>query len=269
MGTLLLVHAHPDDESISTGGVMMKAKDDGHRVVLVTATRGEAGEIHNMDEAENRPRLAEIRTKELEAASRILGVDRGEFLGYRDSGMVGTPENDDPRSFHQAPLDEAAERLIKILREERPDVVVTYAEDGVYGHPDHIKSHFVTLAALDKMLRTSDRWSPAKLYFTAIPRSLMEAFMAQMPEEARSQNENMRIPGTPDELITTRVDVAGYSARKRQAFGVHVTQNDPNNWFSKIPDEVYDAAFGTEYYQLVRGKPGSALPESDLFAGIS
>src|SRR4029077_16886755 len=105
MGTLLLVHAHPDDEAISTGGVMMKAADDGHRVVLVTATRGEAGEIHNMDEAASRPRLGEIRTKELENASRILGVSRGEFLGYRDSGMVGTPENDDPRSFHQAPLD--------------------------------------------------------------------------------------------------------------------------------------------------------------------
>jgi N-acetyl-1-D-myo-inositol-2-amino-2-deoxy-alpha-D-glucopyranoside deacetylase len=269
MGTLLLVHAHPDDESISTGGAMMKAKDEGHRVVLVTATRGEAGEIHNMDEASNRPKLAEIRTKELEAASRILGVDRSEFLGYRDSGMVGTPENADPRSFHQAPIEEAADRLIKILREERPDVVVTYAEDGVYGHPDHIKAHFVAIAALDTMLRTSDRWTPQKLYFTAIPRSLMEAFMAQMPEEARSQNEDMRIPGTPDELVTTRLDVSRYAARKREAFSVHVTQNDPNNWFAKIPAEVYEAVFGTEYYQLARGKPGSALPESDLFSGVA
>jgi Uncharacterized proteins, LmbE homologs len=111
MGTLLLVHAHPDDEAISTGGAMMKARADGHRVVLVTATRGEAGEIHNMDEKSIRPHLGDVRTKELEAAAGLLGVNRGEFLDYRDSGMVGTPENEDPRSFHQAPLDEAAAKL--------------------------------------------------------------------------------------------------------------------------------------------------------------
>jgi len=269
MGTLLLVHAHPDDEAISTGGVMMKAADDGHRVVLVTATRGEAGEIHNMDEATSRPRLGEIRTNELENASRILGVSRGEFLGYRDSGMVGTPENDDPRSFHQASLDEAAQKLAAIIREEKPDVVVTYAEDGVYGHPDHIKAHFVTNAALDQLLRASDSWTPKKVYYTAIPRSMMQAFMDQMPEEARQQqNSNMRIVGTPDELVTTRVDVSPYTARKRQAFAAHVSQNDPNSWFATMADQIYELAFGTEYYQLARGKPGSALPENDLFSGI-
>ena len=111
MGTLLLVHAHPDDESISTGGVMMRAKAQGHRVVLVTATRGEVGEIHNMDEAASRPHLAEIRTAELKAADKILGVDRQEFLGYRDSGMVDTEDNKDPRSFQQAKLEDAAGRL--------------------------------------------------------------------------------------------------------------------------------------------------------------
>jgi N-acetyl-1-D-myo-inositol-2-amino-2-deoxy-alpha-D-glucopyranoside deacetylase len=271
MATLLLVHAHPDDEAISTGGVMMKARDDGHRVVLVTATRGEAGEIHNMDPESSRPRLAEIRTGELENAGRILGVSRGEFLDYRDSGMVGTPENEDPRSFHQAPLAEAAAKLAAILREERPEVVVTYGEDGVYGHPDHIKAHFVTNAALDQMLRAGESWSPKKLYYTAIPRSMMQAFFEQMPEEARRQSEqsNMRIAGTPDELVTTRVDVSNYTGRKRQAFAAHVSQNDPNSWFATMADQIYELAFGTEYYQLARGKPGSALPEADLFAGIS
>src|SRR5579859_2308115 len=176
MGTLLLVHAHPDDESISTGGVMMKAKAHGHRVVLVTATRGEVGEIYNMDEAAARPRLGEIRTEELRAADEILGVDRQEFLGYRDSGMVDTPDNKDPRSFHQAPLEDAAQRLAVFIREERPDVVVTYGEDGVYGHPDHIKAHLVTNAALDLMLRAIESWTPKKLYYTAIPRSMMQAF---------------------------------------------------------------------------------------------
>jgi N-acetyl-1-D-myo-inositol-2-amino-2-deoxy-alpha-D-glucopyranoside deacetylase len=267
MGTLLLVHAHPDDEAISTGGAMLKAEADGHRVVLVTATRGEAGEIHNVDEESTRPHLGDVRTKELEAAARILGVNRGEFLDYRDSGMVGTPENDDSRSFHQASLDEAAARLVAILREERPDVVVTYDSDGTYGHPDHIKAHLVTNAALD--LLEKEGWRPSKLYYTAIPRSLMQAFMAQMPAEAQSQGAGMTIPGTPDELVTTKIEVGDYVDRKRQAFAAHVTQNDPNSWFATMADQIYRLAFGTEYYRLARGKPGSELPENDLFAGVA
>ena len=267
MGTLLLVHAHPDDEAISTGGVMMKAKAHGHRVVLITATRGEVGEIYNMDEATSRPRLGEIRAAELRAACEILGVDRQEFLGYRDSGMVDTADNKDPRSFHQAELDEAADRLAVFLREERPDVVVTDAEDGIYGHPDHIKAHFVTNAALDIVAR--EGLPPKKLYYTAIPRSGMEEFMKQMPEEARRmQNPNMLIAGTPDELITTRVDVHDYVERKRDAFRAHVSQNDPNSWFANMASQIYELAFGTEYYQLARGEPGTSLPEPDLFAGI-
>jgi len=267
MGTLLLVHAHPDDEAISTGGVMMKAKAHGHRVVLVTATRGEAGEIYNMDVDASRPRLGEIRTGELKAAGEILGVDRIEFLGYRDSGMVDTADNKDPRSFHQAPLDEAAAKLAVIIRDERPDVVVTYAEDGVYGHPDHIKAHYVTNAALDLLQR--EGWEPKKLYYTAIPRSLMEAFASQMPEEAQRQNSNMRIAGTPDELVTTRIDVHDYVDQKRKAFGAHVSQNDPNSWFTTMASQIYELAFGTEYYQLARGKLGADPPEPDLFAGIT
>jgi N-acetyl-1-D-myo-inositol-2-amino-2-deoxy-alpha-D-glucopyranoside deacetylase len=269
MGTLLLVHAHPDDEAISTGGVMMKARADGHRVVLVTATRGEVGEIHNMDDAATRPHLGEVRTKELETASRILGVNRGEFLDYRDSGMVGTADNENPKSFHQAPLDEAAAKLAAILREERPDVVVTYDADGTYGHPDHIKAHLVTNAALD--LLEKEGWRPSKLYYTGIPRTLMEQFMQALPEDARRQEEEgtIRIPGTPDELITTQVDVSDYVDRKREAFAAHVTQNDPNSWFTTMADQIYRLAFGTEYYRLARGNVGSKVPENDLFAGVA
>ena len=268
MGTMLLMHAHPDDESISTGGVMMKAKADGHRVVLVTATRGEVGEIYNMDEANSRPRLGEIRTEELKNAARILGVDRLEFLGYRDSGMVDTADNKNPRSFHQARLEEAAARLAVVMREERPDVVITYAEDGVYGHPDHIKAHHVTNAAVE--LVAGEGAPVSKLYYTAIPRSMMEAFMQQMPEEAQqAMGGNMRIAGTPDELITSRIDVHDFVERKRQAFQAHVSQNDPNSWFATMASQIYELAFGTEYYQLVRGTAGPELPETDLFAGLS
>ena len=264
---MLLAHAHPDDEAISTGGVMMKAKAHGHRVVLVTATRGEVGEIHNMDESASRPRLGEIRTDELKAAGEILGVDRIEILGYRDSGMVDTADNKDPRSFHQARIDETAGKLAAVIRDERPDVVVTYGEDGVYGHPDHIKAHHVTNAAFDMLDR--EGWAPKKLYYAAIPRSMMEAFMKQMPEEARqAQNTNMRIAGTPDELVTTRVDVHDYVDQKRKAFAAHVSQNDPSSWFATMASQIYELAFGTEYYQLARGKPGSELPEKDLFDGI-
>jgi N-acetyl-1-D-myo-inositol-2-amino-2-deoxy-alpha-D-glucopyranoside deacetylase len=178
--------------------------------------------------------------------------------------MVGTPENDDPRSFHQASLDEAAAKLASILREERPDVVVTYDADGTYGHPDHIKAHLVTNAALD--LVEKEGWQPRKVYFTAIPRSLMEKFMEQVPEEDR-RNETIRIIGTPDELVTTRVDVSEFVDRKREAFAAHVTQNDPNSWFTTMADQMYRMAFGTEYYRLARGKPDSEVPEGDLFAG--
>src|SRR5256885_14858639 len=128
MATLLLVHAHPDDEAISTGGVMLKARAAGHRVVLVTATRGEVGEIHNMDEAASRPRLAEIREKELESAARILGVNRGEFLDYRDSGMAGPPDKQNPASFHPASLDEGGKKTIKNLRGESPPGIGTYGD---------------------------------------------------------------------------------------------------------------------------------------------
>jgi N-acetyl-1-D-myo-inositol-2-amino-2-deoxy-alpha-D-glucopyranoside deacetylase len=147
--------------------------------------------------------------------------------------------------------------------------VITFGEDGMYGHPDHVKIHHVTNAALDGLLRTSKSWSPRKLYHTAIPRSLMQAFMSQMPEEMRAQqNPDMVFEGTPDELVTTQLDVRPYIRRKREAFSAHVSQNDPNSWFSKLPEEVYEVAFGTEYYALARGKPGSALPEDDLFAGV-
>jgi LmbE family N-acetylglucosaminyl deacetylase len=235
-------------------------------VVLVTATRGEVGEIYNMDEKATRPHLGEVRTKELEKAARILGANRSVFLGYRDSGMAGTADNENPKSFHQAPLDEAAGLLEAILREEKPEVVVTYAEDGTYGHPDHIKAHHVTNAALDRLEK--EGWRPRKLYYTVIPRSAMKAFMEQMPEEARQQGVGMQIPGTPDELITTKVDVSEFVDRKREAFAAHVSQNDPNSWFANMADQIYRLAFGTEHYQLARGKPGSELPESDLFAGI-
>jgi LmbE family N-acetylglucosaminyl deacetylase len=267
MGTLLLVHAHPDDECVATGGVMIRAHDHGHRVVLVTATRGEEGEIHNMDEASVRPRLGEVRTEELRRSGEILGVDRQVFLEYRDSGMAGTPSNDDPRSFHSAPLGEAAGRLAAIMREERPDVVVTYTPDGTYGHPDHMKAHHTTIAALD--LLDEEGWRPAKAYLHAIPRS----FVQQMRERIREVGSEadaiaIRIEGIPDEEITTVVDVRDLVDRKRASFAAHVSQNDPNSPFASMADQMFVAAFGTERFVLARGALGEPRPEHDLFVGV-
>lgn len=269
-GTLLLVHAHPDDESITTGGVMAKAHDEGRRVVLVTATRGERGEIHNMDEASTRPRLAEVRAEELRLAGEILGVDRQVFLGYVDSGMAGTGGNEDPASFHRATLMEAAGLLAGVLREERPDVVVTYGADGIYGHPDHIKAHEVTVAALD-LMQDLEQWSPAKAYFAAVPQSGLDA-MRRMAEEQglegfADDTGSIQVIGIPDETITTTIDVSDVIDRKRQAFAAHVSQNDPNSPFATMADSIYRLVFGTEHYVLARGALG-AERERDLFEGL-
>jgi LmbE family N-acetylglucosaminyl deacetylase len=267
MTTLLLVHAHPDDECIATGGVMLRAHHDGIRVVLLTATRGEEGDIHNMDAAAVRPRLGEVRTEELMRSITILGVDRHEFLGYRDSGMAGAPSNDDPRAFHAAPLDEAAERVAKVLREERPDVVVTYTPDGTYWHPDHVKAHLATFAALD--LTHAEGWSPAKAYMHAVPRSAV----LQIERWARESGAELpievgQIVGIPDDDITTDVDVSAFLEEKRAAFHAHVSQYEPDSPFSTIAAQIFEATFGMERYILARGALGEPRPETSLFAGL-
>jgi LmbE family N-acetylglucosaminyl deacetylase len=269
VSTLLLVHAHPDDEAISTGGVMVMAHEQGRRVVLVTATRGEVGEIHNMDEASSRPRLAEIRTEELRRAGGVLGVDRQEFLGYRDSGMVGTGDNENPDSFHQAPLHEAAERVAAIMREEKPDVVVTYGADGLYGHPDHVKAHYATVAALD--LLEKEGWQPAKAYFVCFPESGM-ARMAEMLREAGRADileQTSDIRGVPDEDLAAVVDTSHYLDLKRRAFFEHRSQNNPDSPFLNMQGKIMQAMLSTESYVLARGFTGDAERETDLFQGIA
>jgi LmbE family N-acetylglucosaminyl deacetylase len=267
MTTLLLVHAHPDDECIATGGVMLRAHHDGVRVVLLTATRGEEGDIHNMDAAAARPRLGDVRTAELMRSCEILGVDRQEFLGYRDSGMAGSASNQDPRSFHATPLDEAAARVAAYLREDRPDVVVTYTSDGTYWHPDHVKAHQATFAALD--LLRAEGWEPSKAYMHAVPRSAVE----QIEQRARETGATLpievgQIVGIPDEDISTVVDVSAFLEQKRAAFLSHLSQYEPDIPFSTIAAQIFEATLGTERFILARGALGDGPPERDLFAGL-
>src|SRR5215213_4011199 len=191
--TLMTVHAHPDDECIGTGGTMAKAVEHGKRVVLVTCTRGEMGEIvvPEMDTPDNHRRLGEIRAAELERAMAALGVTEWENLGYRDSDMMGRAGNRDARCFWQADLDEAVGRLVFLVRTYQPDVMTTYNDFGGYGHPDHIRTHLVAVGAFE---RAGDPawypeqlegtglapWAPSKLYEQAIPASVREKMSAAL-----------------------------------------------------------------------------------------
>ena len=267
MSCLLLVHAHPDDECITTGGIILRAKLDAHRVVLITATRGEEGEVHNGDAAALRPRMAEIRCDELRECCAILGVDRQEFLDYRDSGIAGSASNDDPRSFHRASLGEAAERVARFLREERPDIVVTYTADGTYGHPDHLKAHDATFAALDVLAK--EGWQPGKVYLHAVPQSVVQTVLEvarvtgiQLPPEIA------QIHGIPDDEITAAVDVSQVLDRKLAACAAHASQMHPGIPLATMAAQIFEVAFGVERFVLALGALDGDRPERSLFTGI-
>ena len=274
--TLMCVYAHPDDECFAAGGVLSKYAAAGHRTVLVTTTGGEAGEISS-DELATAETIADVRGQELREAAAILRIGELRSLGYRDSGMAGTEANKDPRSLHMADLDEAAGRLIELLRAERPDVLVTHAENGDYGHPDHVKTHELTVAAFDRV--AGEPWAPRKLYVGAFPRSAM-ARMGQMMKEAGveapfTERELVDVDGnrvelgTPDELVTTEVDVVAQVGAKRAATLAHRTQFGADNFLTKIPDEQYVRMWPTECFRLIRGARGAGEGrERELFAGL-
>lgn len=276
--TLMAVHAHPDDESISTGGVLARYADEGLRTVLVTCTGGELGEIADTVVA-TPTTLPEIRRQELERACEILRVGRLHLLGYRDSGMMGTPDNEHPSSFYQASLEEATARLVTLIRRDRPQVLVTYDERGFYGHPDHIRAHQITVAAFDaagdpgRWPEAGLPWRPAKLYYTAVARSAIREFGRLMREagiRAPFEDGEGGEPeiGIADELITTNVDVSAHVERKRQALMAHASQMGPDVFFARMPPALFHRTFGRESFQLVRGRSGVAGLEDDLFAGL-
>jgi mycothiol conjugate amidase Mca len=275
--TLMAVHAHPDDEAISTGGVLARYADEGLRTVLVTCTGGEVGEISDSTLA-TPGALAEVRRRELERACEILRVGRLHLLGYRDSGMMGTPDNDHPSSFYQASLEEATARLVTLVRRERPQVLVTYDERGFYGHPDHIRANQITVAAFEtagdpaRWPEAGPPWQPAKLYYAAVARSAIKNFRRLMSEAGIQTpfGDESREPeiGTADELITTEVDVSAQVEKKRQALMAHATQMGPEVFFAKMPPALFYRIFARESFQLARGRSGASGTEDDLFAGL-
>jgi LmbE family N-acetylglucosaminyl deacetylase len=277
--TLMAVHAHPDDESISTGGVLALYARAGVRTVLVTCTDGGCGDgpggIKPMEEGFDRDAVVALRREELDRSCEILGVSHLETLGYRDSGMMGWPYNDQPGSFWTAPIREAASRLGELMRRYQPHVVVTYDANGFYGHPDHIQAHRVTMAA------AAATGIPAKVYFTAVPRSRMVGFVQRLkelglefPDEDGDGGEPDAEPngpreewGTPDEEVTTYIDVKTAAGLKYDSLAAHASQSD-NIFFLRMGKDVFGEIMGTEAFVRALDRTGAALPEADLFAGL-
>jgi len=267
MVTLMTVHAHPDDEATSTGGVLARYAAEGVTTVLVTCTDGRCGDgpggVKPGEPGHDPAAVVATRRAELEASCAVLGVTHLELLGYADSGMMGWPTNDAAGSFWRTPVDEAADRLAALIERYRPDVVVTYDENGFYGHPDHIQAHRVTMAAV---ARTD---TVAKVYWSTAPRSRMERFGEVLREAgvAWERPEPGAIPGLPDDEITTWVDTKAVGGRKYDALAAHASQEE-NILFLRMGVERFAQLMGTETFVRVRDHTDAALPEDDLFAGL-
>jgi LmbE family N-acetylglucosaminyl deacetylase len=258
MGTLVCFHAHPDDESISTGGSLARASAEGHRVVVVIATNGDYGEIPD-DLAEGET-LVDRRRTETARSAAVLGVHRVEWLGYKDSGMTGWEQNSDPSSFLQAPVDEAAERLAAILREESADVVTVYDWHGNYGHPDHIKVHTVghraaDLAGIDKVFEaTMNRDHIVRMMETARQAGAPISEMDDFDPNGAADDGNPF--GMTEAEITHAVDVSAHLQAKRESLRAHRSQITDTSFFLEMPAEAFAAAFGIEWFIEKGAEPG-------------
>ncbi len=273
---LLGIFAHPDDEG-TMSGALLQYSISGVETGLVCATRGEVGEI--ADPALATPEnLGEVREGELGAAAEVLGVRNLWFLGYRDSGMAGTADNEDPRSFAQASAAEVVGKLVGIIRQFRPQVIVTFDETGGYGHPDHIAiyrhttSAFYAAADAVQYPEHGPAHMVSKLYYTAFPRS----FVRQIGEWLRSQNYEGSFRnldpeklGIPDELISVQLNVEPLLETKNRSWSMHRTQINPNNPLAQLPEEVQRRWRSHEYYQLAATRVGPDVAgENDLFARV-
>jgi LmbE family N-acetylglucosaminyl deacetylase len=260
MSTLVCFHAHPDDESIATGGTMALAARAGHRVVLVVATRGELGEPVPGVLAEGEP-LWERRVVETRRAGEIVGAERVEFLGYTDSGMMGEPTNDDPECFWRADVEEAAGRLAAILSDVDADVLTVYDDHGGYGHPDHIQVHRVGVRAAE--LAGVGAVFQSTMNRDQI-REAMERYAAEAPVDGAPVVEPPRDVGddfgSPDSMITHAVDVRAVIDVKRDAMKAHASQIAPDSFFLALPVEMFAVAFGTEWFIELDGTRAAGTP---------
>ena len=268
----MAVHAHPDDEATGTGGVLARYAAEGIRTVLVTCTDGRCGDapggIKPGEPGHDVEAVVALRQKELEASCAILNISDLELLGYADSGMEGWPQNSAPGSFWTTPVDVAAERLAGLIRQYRPDVLVTYDENGFYGHPDHVQAHRITMAAAELTGIAS------KVYWTTMPHTAMSKIGAMMrelgldvPEEAEGGPEGLPPFGMPDDEISTWVDARAFGRQKFDAMAAHASQSD-NVIFLAMGPEKFTEVMGIETFSRVGDRTGTPLPEDDLFAGL-
>jgi len=277
---LLCVHAHPDDEASKGASTVARYAAEGVRTVLVTCTGGEEGDILNpaMDTPEVRARLAEIRRNELALATRIIGYDEVVLLGYRDSGMPGSPANTHPEAFANAPLDEAVGRLVEVIRRERPQVIITYGDDQQgYPHPDHLKVHDISVPAFARAgdpawyPGAGEPWEPSKLYYTVWSRQRMLALHEKMTELGVESpfDETWFDRPSQDHRITTSVPIGDFFDVRLEALLAHATQVDPTSpfWFG-LPREVARTVHPFEDYILAETRVETSVPEDDLFAGL-
>jgi LmbE family N-acetylglucosaminyl deacetylase len=262
MAVLMCVHPHPDDESIACGGVLARAAADGVRTVVVTCTGGEAGENLAGIDLGGVP-LVEHRRRELAEAVALLGVARHVMLGHRDSGMVGTADNDHPECFHRADLDTAARRLAQLIREERPDAIVSDDEHGSYGHPDHIKANRVTIRAVELAADASvdvpgAPWRVPRRFVHTLSRGRLERAHAELLAAGLpspfGEGEGPQLFGTDDHLVTTRIDVRAHVTTKRAAMAAHRSQMGDDSFFMNVPEHLADAFLGLEEFVLEDGE---------------
>jgi N-acetyl-1-D-myo-inositol-2-amino-2-deoxy-alpha-D-glucopyranoside deacetylase len=277
---ILLVHAHPDDESIESGATMAKYAAEGAHVCLVTCTRGEEGEVIPEDLRHlSGDALGEYRMDELARACAALGVTDHRYLGgagrWRDSGMMGTPSNNDPRCFWRAEVEEATAELVRVVREVRPQVIVTYDDNGFYGHPDHIQAHRVAWRAFERSADPSygegEPWAPSRFYATAIPISRLEAEVGRGPFERVGSVREFGF-GVRDELVTTRIEAGAHLSAKVAAMAAHATQITVAPPYYALSNNVGIPLLDAEYYTLLageRGKPGEDGRESGLFDPVT
>lgn len=289
---LLIVHAHPDDESITTGALMAGYVRQGVQVTLVTCTLGEEGEVlledkqHLASHAEDK--LGEHRFTELAAAMEVLGVTDWRLLGaphkYRDSGMMGTEPNNRPDCFWQADLLEAASDLVAVIREVRPQVAVTYDDFGGYGHPDHIQAHrvltyAVALAAVPSFrLDLGSPWKVQKVYWTALPKGMLRdgilALRAAGEETGFAAVDPDDLPfGVDDDLVTTSVDFSNLLDTKMEALARHASQVQTDGGFFALSNNLGNKAMGVEHFRIAAGEPTAPYDENgretDLFNGVA
>jgi len=277
---LLTVHAHPDDEASKGASTIGRYVAEGVEATLVCCTGGEAGEILNpaMDRPEVHENLAAVRRAELDASAAAIGFRDVVMLGYRDSGMPDSPENADPRCFARAPEDEAVGRLVEVIRQVRPHVLLTYGdEQSGYPHPDHLRVHDISIIAWDaagdpeRFPEAGEPWTPSKLYYSTWARArftaMHEAFLANELESPFDQKWFDR--PSQDHKITTRIDITGYYGIRSAALRAHATQIDPEErfWFG-LTDEIAEAAYPFEDFELAASRVPTETPEDDLFAGL-